>query len=57
MKEYFKVVKSDGKIYRELQMAESPDGKIKYIILLDVEAEKTIVVEKEFFDLHFEESK
>lgn len=57
MKEFFRVAKYEGKIYREMQMAESPDGNKKYIILLEVEADKTIVVEKEFFDLHFEEAR
>lgn len=57
MKEYYKVVKYDGKVYRELQTAESPDGKKTYMILLEVDTDKSIVVEKEFFDKNFEESR
>ena len=57
MKDYFKIVKYDGRIYRELQVAESHDGKKEYIILLEEKTDKTIVVEREFFDLNFEEVK
>ena len=57
MKDYFKIVKYDGRIYRELQVSESHDGKKEYIILLEEKTDKTIVVEREFFDLNFEEVK